>query len=96
MEGNAGYPLEAEYDEDLRVVSASRVLSPEEYSDPSAREAAERDARAAVEAEMARRGCDYADLPVRGWLRVEPLSGGPPHAHHFEFRARVRAAQDGG
>jgi hypothetical protein len=52
--GSAGLP-EAEYDEDLKVVSAMRILTDEDYADPSKREAAEREAQAAAEAIMAAR-----------------------------------------
>jgi hypothetical protein len=90
VEGNGGLPLEAEYDQALGVVMASRVLSPDEYADLRARECAEAEARTAVETEMTRRSLDYNEVPIRGWMRVQPLSGGPPQAHHFEFRARVR------
>ena len=95
MEGNGGLPLEAEYDEALKVVTTSRVLTVDEYSDPGARLAAESDARAAVEALMSLQGLDYNDTPQTLWLRMEPMSGGPPRGHHFEFRARVRVAARG-
>ena len=91
MLNNDGFPLEAEHDEALQVVTASRVLSVEEYADLGERERAEGEAQAAVESLMAERGLDYNDTPQRIWLRMESLSGDPPRGHHFEFRARVRA-----
>jgi hypothetical protein len=63
MQDDGGLPLEAEYDEALKVVTASRVLTVEEYADASLRATAERDARAAVDALMAQRGLDYNDTP---------------------------------
>ena len=94
MDGNGGLPLEAEYDQSLQVVTASRILSVDEHADPVLRAQAETEARAAVEAFMSGQRLDYKDLPSTIWLAVRPLSGGPPTSHHVEFRARVRKVDE--
>lgn len=90
MRDNGGLPLDAEYDDVLRVVTADRLLTNEEYADAATRAAAEEDARSAVESLMDRLKLGYNDLPIGLWLAGHPLSGGPVESHHFEFRARVR------
>lgn len=90
MDGNGGLPLEPEYDESLRVVTASRVLTVQEYGDPAERQRAESEAQAAVESLLVERNLEYNDQPQRIWLRMHSLAGDPPRGHHFEFRAHVR------
>ena len=90
MAGSAGPPEAAEYDEDLKVVSAMRILTDEDSADPSKRQAAEREARAAAEEVMAARDLDYNDTPQGMWLKIDALSGGPSRGHSFDS-VRVRS-----